>query len=95
METILRIHDISKDELILLIKNTFNNCLEEQKQDTKEYYSVKEVAQFLSVSELSIYNYIKKGTITSNKVGRKHLIHKVDLNNALSMVKSLKYKRGL
>lgn len=95
METILRIQDLSKEEFISLIEKIINNCLENQKEEGNEYFSVKEAAKFLSVSELSIYNYIKTGKISSKKINRKHLIHKVDLNNALSKVKSLKYRRDV
>lgn len=58
-----------------------------------ENLTVKETAQVLKVSEQSVHNYIKKGYLPAQKVGRVLLIKRTDLENALTEVKSLKYKR--
>jgi len=59
-----------------------------------EHFTVKETAEFLKVSEQSVHNYIKKGFIPAQKIGRIILIKRIDLENALVEVKSLKYKRS-
>lgn len=45
------------------------------------------------VTPQTIYAKIKKGEIKASKIGRKILIKRIDLDNALTEVKSLKYKR--
>ena len=75
------------ENLLLEIKH---KPIEEEKS---ENLTVKETAELLKVSEQSIHNYIKRCFISAQKVGRILLIKRVDLNNALTEVKSLKYKR--
>tara|TARA_R110001599_G_scaffold319030_1_gene528760 strand:- start:167 stop:442 length:276 start_codon:yes stop_codon:yes gene_type:complete len=62
--------------------------------EKSENLTVKETAELLKVSEQSIHNYIKKGLIPAMKVGRILLLKREDLNDALTDVKSLKYKRA-
>ncbi|GAA3639034.1 helix-turn-helix domain-containing protein [Flavivirga jejuensis] len=77
-------NDIS--EMKAIIKEGFSNS-----QNLK--LSIKEVAEELDVSELSVHNYIKKGYIKAFKIGRRVFIKRTDLDNSLKEVKSLKYKR--
>ena len=58
-----------------------------------EHYTVKEAARVLKCSEQSIHNYIKKGFLKAQKVGRILLINSNDVDGALTDVKSLRYKR--
>ena len=76
------------ENLLLEIKH---KPVEEEKS---ENLTVKETAEFLKVSEQSVHNYIKKGFLSAQKVGRILLIKREDLENALAEVKSLKYKRA-
>ena len=76
------------ESLLLDIKH---RPIEEEKS---ENLTVKETAEVLKVSEQSVHNYIKRGTLSAQKVGRILLIKRVDLENALTEVKSLKYKRA-
>tara|TARA_R110002012_G_scaffold11112_7_gene49972 strand:+ start:63256 stop:63531 length:276 start_codon:yes stop_codon:yes gene_type:complete len=62
--------------------------------ENPENLTVKETADVLKVSEQSVHNYIKKGLIPAQKVGRVLLIKRTDLENSLTEVKSLKYKRA-
>lgn len=64
-----------------------------KKEEKEENLTVKETASFLKVSEQSVHNYIKKGYIKAQKVGRVLLIPRKDLEQSLSEVKSLKYRR--
>jgi len=59
-----------------------------------ENLTIKETAEFLKVSEQSVHNYIKRGFISAQKLGRIILIKRIDLENSLVEVKSLKYKRS-
>jgi len=63
-------------------------------EEKSENLTVKETAEVLKVSEQSVHNYIKRGTLSAQKVGRILLIKRADLENALTEVKSLKYKRA-
>tara|TARA_R110000796_G_scaffold88850_3_gene191806 strand:+ start:13981 stop:14256 length:276 start_codon:yes stop_codon:yes gene_type:complete len=79
--------------------STIENLLLDIKQkpieeEKTENLTVKETAELLKVSEQSVHNYIKRGFITANKLGRILLIKRNDLENALTEVKSLKYKRA-
>jgi len=63
------------------------------KSTKPEYYSVQDVSKLLKVSNLTIYNYIKKGILPASKVGRRIQIKRLDVEDALKEVKSLKYRR--
>ncbi len=75
------------ENLLLDIKH---KPIEEEKA---ENLTVKETAELLKVSEQSIHNYIKRGYLTAQKVGRILLIKRSDIDESLQEVKSLKYKR--
>lgn len=91
----VQIQNIDKQEFISIIKEVIETKLSERKDNDKpSLYSVKEVAKLLSVSELTVYNYIKKGIVPSTKINRKHLIKRVDLEESIKDVKSLKYRRN-
>ena len=64
-----------------------------EEEEKSENLTVKETAEVLKVSEQSVHNYIKRGLIPALKMGRILLIKREDLDNALTEVKSLKYKR--
>ncbi len=76
------------ETLLLEIKH---KPIEEEKP---ENLTVKETAEFLKVSEQSVHNYIKKGFLPAQKVGRILLIKRTDVEDSLKEVKSLKYKRA-
>jgi len=81
----LRLSNI--ENLLLEIKY---KPIEEEKD---ENLTVKETAELLKVSEQTIHNYIRRGVITAQKVGRILLIKRDDIDASLKEVKSLKYKR--
>ncbi|MFC4817067.1 MULTISPECIES: helix-turn-helix domain-containing protein [unclassified Flavobacterium] len=76
------------ENLLLDIKH---KPIEEEKT---ENLTVKEAAELLKVSEQSIHNYIKRGFLPAQKVGRILLIKRIDVEQSLQEVKSLKYKRA-
>ena len=59
-----------------------------------ENLTVKEASELLKVSDQSVHNYIKRGFLPAVKVGRILLLKRVDIENSLREVKSLKFKRN-
>lgn len=95
MEKILYIQSINKEEFISIIDDAIDSKLSSLKDSSKpENLSVQSCAKLLSVSELTIYSYIKKGIVPAKKIGRKYIINSTELESILKEVKSLKYKRG-
>ncbi len=79
--------------------STIENLLLEIKQQPfeeklPENCTIKETALLLKVSEQSIHNYVKRGFLPAQKLGRILLIKRTDIDKALQEVKSLKYKRN-
>ena len=96
MTNIFQIRDITKDEFISILETVVEaKIIALRKTDTNKYVTVQEVAKTLSVSELTIYSYIKKGILPAKKFGRKYKIDSDDLDKVLQDVKSLKYKRDV
>jgi excisionase family DNA binding protein len=97
MESIIQIHHLSKEELISIIENVFDEKYNSHRKKAEEIenLTVKQTATLLGVTELTVYNYIKKGFIPASKIGRRVLIKKTDVDQALSQVKSLKYRRDV
>ncbi|MCM4162986.1 MULTISPECIES: helix-turn-helix domain-containing protein [unclassified Arenibacter] len=60
---------------------------------SKKKATVKDVAKRLNVTELTVRNYISRGIIKADKIGRRILIDLEALEEALKEVKSLKYRR--
>lgn len=64
-----------------------------EKKPENKLYSVKDLAKYAGVSELSIRTYISQGKIEAKRIGRRILIDQSQFEKGLSEVKSLKYKR--
>ncbi|MBC7748653.1 MAG: helix-turn-helix domain-containing protein [Methylotenera sp.] len=64
-----------------------------EKKPENKLYSVKDLAEYAGVSELSIRNWITEGKIEANRIGRRILIDQKQFEKGLEEVKSLKYKR--
>ena len=94
MDNILQIHNVTKKEFITIIESVIENRLTDfLKTKEPENMTVQETAKLLGVTELTIHNYIKKGLIPASKIGRRIVIKRIDIENALKEVKSLKFKR--
>jgi len=76
-----KVHKLSEDVQLLIDKKLSEKLIPEDAADE------------IGVTTQTIYAYIKKGILPASKVGRKLLIKRSDLENALKEVKSLKYKR--
>ena len=76
------------ENLLLDIKHPLTEKKAEQK-----LHSVKSLAMYSGLSELTIRNYIKEGKIKAKRIGRSIFIEQEQFENGLQEVKSLKYKR--
>jgi len=81
------------DQRLSNIENLLLDIKHNPKEETEKIYSVKQLADYAGVSELSIRNWILEGKIKAEKIGRKILIRQSQFENGLKEVKSLKYKR--
>lgn len=59
----------------------------------KKNYTIKEVAEELNVTILSVRNYIEKGYLQAFKIGNRVLISYESIEKAKTEIKSQKYKR--
>lgn len=80
-------------ERLANIENLLLEIKHKPEKKESENLNVKEASVFLKVSEQSVHNYIKKGHLPAQKVGRIYLIKRADIETSLKDVKSLKYKR--
>lgn len=67
--------------------------MSEQLNPPKRKYTVKEAATKFNVTDLTVRNWIKKGYLKGDKIGRRVLIDASELEKSLTEIKSLKYKR--
>ena len=91
---------VNEHSLQKLIRESISKELESIKKGIKEIQnsekaklSVNQVAARLDVTPLTVRNYITKGIIKAERIGRRVLICPIELEKALSEFKSLKYKR--
>jgi excisionase family DNA binding protein len=94
MDSIIQIHNVTRKEFVSIIEKVIEDRLTTfLKTKEPENMTVQETAKLLGVSELTIHNYIKRALIPASKIGRRIVIKRIDVEAALSEVKSLKYKR--
>lgn len=94
MDNRIQIDRLTKEDFIQILNSVLEEKLKPLISDSKEKsYNVQELSKLFRVSNLTIYNYIKRGVIPAKKVGRKYLILDSEIKHILSDVKSLKYKR--
>jgi excisionase family DNA binding protein len=63
-------------------------------EEKPKLLSVKDLATYASVSELTVRNWIKEGKIEAKRFGRLIFIDKDQFDAGLEVVKSLKFKRN-
>jgi len=51
----------------------------ENNKNSKNYYTVKELAGVLNISRIAVFNKIKKGQLKAEKIGRNYIIYKKDI----------------
>ncbi|MBC3759716.1 helix-turn-helix domain-containing protein [Hyunsoonleella sp. SJ7] len=93
-QKLLQIEGLDSKEFFERMERLFDKKLTKiHENKTPEFYTVKELVKIIGCSELTIYNYIKRGILPASKFGRKYLVKEQDLKEILKVVKSLKYKR--
>lgn len=94
MDKFIQIQNVTRQELVSIIENTvqskLNSFLSSKEPET---LTIKETAELLSVSTVTIHSYIRRGLFPASKIGRRIVIKREDIEKALKEVKSLKYKR--
>jgi excisionase family DNA binding protein len=83
----------SLDRRLSNIESLLLDIKHKPEETENKLHSVKSLALFSGVSELTIRNWIKEGKIQAKKIGGKILIEQTQFANGLEEVKSLKYKR--
>ena len=90
----------TSEELRLIIDKSvdekfrqFKKFITEELNPPKKKYTVKEAATKYNVTDLTVRNWIKKGYLKGDKIGRRVLIDSSELEKSLTEIKSLKYKR--
>ncbi len=55
----------------------------------KDYYTIKELAEVLKISRISVFKRVRQGSIIGQKIGRDFVIFKrdIDLGKLKSIVK--------
>ena len=94
MESIIQIQNVTKNEFFSRIEDILEDKLDSFiKERTAVNVTVQETSKLLNVTELTVHNYIKKGLLPASKIGRRIVIKRSDVDNALKEVKSLRFKR--
>ena len=77
------------------LRNALEKHYEKEKNlnSKKKNYTIKEVANELNVTILSVRNYIEKGYLQAFKIGNRVLISYESIEKAKNEIKSQKYKR--
>ncbi len=64
----------------------------QNKTKNKEFFTTRELADLLNLSRITIFNWIKKGKIKAQKVGKSYIIPRSELRDFLSEELSAKKK---
>ncbi len=75
------------------IENILQNISNKPKETENKLYSVKDLASYSGVHELTVRNWIMEGKVKAKKIGRRLFIEQSQFEKGLEEVKSLKYKR--
>ncbi len=95
MENVTQVHSMTRDELFGAIQRLEEKINKLAKNSQKpKMYSVKELAKYCGVAELTVRNWISEGKVKAKTIGRRIFIEEEEFQKALSEVKSLKYQRA-
>ena len=61
----------------------------------KEFYTIKEVADMLSISRIAVYKKVKSGKINAQKIGRNFAISRNEISNILGQTLSTSEKKEI
>jgi hypothetical protein len=84
--------EVINDRLIR-IESLLLEIINKPEENENKLHSVKSLALFSGVSEISVRNWIKEGKIQAKRIGGRILIDQSQFKKGLQEIKSLKYKR--
>ena len=90
---------LTKDQLHSIIQESIHSALDKyiekqnREKNKSDFYTVKEAAEKLKLSDMTIRTYINKGLIPADRIGGRIRIKRSEMENAIKEVKSLKYRR--
>ncbi len=67
----------------------------ENKEKSKNYYTVRELADILHISRVAVFNKIKRGQLKAEKIGRNYIIYKKDLKDIVGGELTVKTKNEI
>ena len=76
-------NQITRIETILTEYLKKDNSISQKQMSRSEYVSVTEAAEFLGVSQGSIYRYVMTGVLPKKKFGNKLYFKMIDLENLI------------
>jgi len=90
---------INTDDLKRLLKEVIEENFNKNKRSKEEvksqsYLTRFEVAEMLKISLPTLNNWSKSGIIQAYRIGNRVLYKPNEIDQAVQMVKNLKYKRG-
>lgn len=95
MGNVTQVHGMTSEELMAAFERIEEKINRLQKKHEKpKMHSVKELAKYCGVAELTVRNWITEGKIKAKTIGRRIFIEEEEFQKALSEVKSLKYQRA-
>lgn len=84
---ILQVHTTTKNELLDEVREIIRSEINLiQKKESIEYITVKEAADLLRVAEVTIFDYFNRGVLKKRKIGRRTLILKRDILEAVKEI---------
>jgi excisionase family DNA binding protein len=75
-----------------LIKESVREVLAERKPE-KKYLTNKELKDLLGVTNMTLYNWTKKGTIKAHRIGNRVLYDSGEIQDAIEQGELSKYKK--
>lgn len=95
--TDLIFHSTTREQLADLMREVVQTELAslrpQSSTSTDELLTRKEVAEMLSISLPTLHEWTKEGTIKAYRIGRAIRYKHDDVQNALTEIRSIKYKR--
>jgi len=91
--------NLTAEQLKEVIREAIASELQKSKPEiptnpTIKYLTRKETAEILCVSLTTLYNLTKTGVIKAHRIGKRVLYSQEEIENSLTQIQSLKYKRG-
>ena len=83
-----------KEVLREVLKEQSNEFTKSENSDNHDYLSRKEVAKLLKISLTTLNDWSKQGIVQSYRIGNRVLYKRNEIEDSISKVQNIKYKRG-